>query len=599
MALMEQMREYTKAVLIILVLAFIGTIIFDWGMDVTGLKQKQGVIAEINGQEISVDQFWRTYQQELENYRRQYGTEPSQATQEYLRNQVWDAMVRDILVQQEIQKRGLKAYDEEILHYILNEPPEILKRDSTFMTNGQFDRAKYEAALRNPQADPFWKNVEDYLRAILPFQKFQDEFASLVYVTESEVREEYLKRNQKAKVEYLFIDVNRFADAEIEVSDDEIKAYYEEHKDEYKEPEKRKIDYVIYSKLPTKRDTAEVEQLANDLLLRAKSGEDFAELAGTYSADNSASQGGDLGFFKRGTMVKPFEDAAFGAKVGEIVGPVRTRYGLHIIKVTDRKKENGEEMVRASHILLKFEASPQTIEAARDSAGYFAALAREESWEKAVEAEKAPAQTSPYFPEGSGFVPGIGVEREVARFVFRNEVGSISDPIETEQGFVVVRIADRQKSRTKSLDEVRAQIEAELRRQKQKALAGEFARKIKKDIDNGESLEVIAKRDSLEHKITEPFTRNGFIPGVGRDPAFIGTAFALNVGAISEPVEGIRGYYILKLLEKTEFDEEDYKAKADLIRKELERRKQQQAFAQWYENLKSRAKIKDYRNRYF
>ena len=339
--------------------------------------------------------------------------------------------------------------------------------------------------------------------------------------------------------------------------------------------------------------------MAKDLLLRAKSGEDFAELAGTYSADNSASQGGDLGFFKRGTMVKPFEEAAFSAKVGDIVGPVRTRYGLHIIKVTDRKRENGEEMVRASHILLKFEASPQTIEAARDSAGYLAALAKEEGWEKAVEAENAPAQSTPFFPEGSGFVPGIGVEREVSRFVFRNDVGSISDPIETEQGFVVVRIADRQKARTKSLEEVRAQIESLLKREKQKALAGDFARKIKKDIDNGESFEVIAKRDSLEHKTTDPFTRNDFIPGIGRDPVFIGTAFALNTGEISEPVEGMRGYYIIKLLEKTEFDEEDYKAKADLIRQDLERRKQQQAFAQWYENLKSRAEIKDYRNQYF
>ncbi len=599
MALMEQMREMTKTVLIILVLAFVGTIIFDWGMNVTGLKHKQGVIAEINGQEISVDQFWRSYQQELENYRKQYGTEPSDATQEYLRNQVWDALVRDILVQQEIQKRGLKAYDEEIFHYIVNDPPEIIKQDSNFVTNGQFDRAKYEAALRNPQADRFWKSVEDYLRTILPFQKFQDEFASTVFVTESEVRDEYLKRNQKAKVEYLFISAERFANAQIEVSDDEIRNYYEEHKDAYKEPEKRKIEYVLYSKMPTKKDSAEVEQLARDLLTRAKSGEDFAELAKTYSADNSASRGGDLGYFKRGTMVKPFEEAAFNAKVGEIVGPVKTQYGIHIIKVTGRKKEKGERMVRASHILLRYEAMPSTIEAARDSAGYFAAVAKEEGWENAVESEKVKLQTSTFFPEGSGFVPGIGVERQVSRFVFRNKIGDISDPIETSRGFVVVRIVDRKKARTKSLDEVRAQIEAAIKKEKQKALAGELAAKIKQEIDSGTSFEVIAKRDSLEHKITDPFSRNSFVPGVGRDPEFMGAAFALEPGQVSKPVEGVRGYYIIKLLEKSSFNEEDYKAKAELIRQDLLRRKQQQAFAQWYDAVKKKAKIKDYRNQYF
>ena len=598
MALMEKMREYTKVFLIILVLAFIGTIIFDWGMDVTGLRQKQGVIAEINGQEIQVDVFWRSYQQELDNYRRQYNIEPSPETQEFLRNQVWDALIRDILVQQEIQKRGIKAYDEEILHYIVNDPPEILKRDSTFLNEkGEFDRTKYEAALRNPQAN--WKPVEDYLRTLLPFQKFQEEFAAAVFVTESEVKDEYLKRNQKATVEYLFISPDKFADAEVEITEEEIKQYYKENKDDYKEPEKRKIEYVIFSKQPTRQDTLEVENLARDLLLRAQAGEDFAELARTYSADNSASRGGDLGFFARGAMVKPFEEAAFNAKVGEIVGPVRTQYGLHIIKVTDRKKENGKEQVRASHILLKFEASPNTIEAARDSAGYLSALAKEEGWENAVKMENVPVQSSTYFPEGSGFVPGLGIEREVSRFVFRNKVGDISDPIETDKGFVVVRIIDRQKERFKSLDEVRALIESELKKQKRKELAGELAKKLRAEIERGESMEVIAQRDSLEFKKTEPFTRNSFIPGIGRDPAFIGTAFGLEPGEISEPVEGVRGYYIIKLLEKTAFDPEDYKTKAELIRQDLERRKQQQAFTQWFENIKKKAEIKDYRDRYF
>ncbi|RMD97702.1 MAG: hypothetical protein D6814_08975, partial [Calditrichaeota bacterium] len=408
MALMANMREYTKVVLILLVFAFVGTIIFDWGMNVTGLRHKQGVIGEINGQEIPVDQYWRAYQQQLDNYRKQYGREATATTQEYLRNQVWDAMVRDVLVQQEIKKRGIKAYDDEILHYIVNDPPEILKKDSTFMNqNGQFDRSKYEAALRNPNAN--WKPVEDYLRSLLPFQKFQEEFNAAVFVTDSEVKDEYLKRYQKATVEYLFIDPQRFADAEIEIPEADIKAYYQEHKKEYQEPEKRKIQYVIYSKRATKKDSEEVRNLAKDLILRARSGEDFAELAKTYSADNSASQGGDLGFFKRGQMVKPFEEAAFNAKVGDIVGPVQTQYGLHIIKILGKKKEKGEPMVHAAHILLKFEASPSTIEAAKDSAGYLVAIAKEEGWDNAIASEKIQVQTSGFFPRGSGLIPGLGV----------------------------------------------------------------------------------------------------------------------------------------------------------------------------------------------
>ena len=97
MAVMEKMRDYTKFFLIFLVLAFVGTIVLDWGMDVTGLKSQNTTIAEVNGKSISVQSFEQVYTQELENMRRRTGNEPSESQLDFLRNQVCDNLARENL----------------------------------------------------------------------------------------------------------------------------------------------------------------------------------------------------------------------------------------------------------------------------------------------------------------------------------------------------------------------------------------------------------------------------------------------------------------------------------------------------------------------
>ncbi|MGH7598925.1 MAG: peptidylprolyl isomerase [bacterium] len=620
MEMMKKMRENTHIVLGILLLAFLGLIVVEWGSESTIFRPKEqtGVIATINGQDIHYEQFYRAYEQQLEQYKQQTGQEPAENQLDYFRNQVWENMLREVLVTQEIEKRGIKATDKEIVHYIYNEPPEIIKQNPTFQQNGQFDNAKYQAALNDAGADQFWRQVESYLRASLPYQKFQDEFDATAVVTESQVRNDYVKRNQKATARYIFFNPENYrkkandASGQIPVEKDAIGKYYKEHEQEFKEAEKRKIDYIIFSNQATRADSDTVRSLAADILRRARSGEDFARLAQTYSEDESnRDKGGDLGFFKRGAMVKPFEDAAFAANPGDIVGPVQTTFGLHLIKVVAKKKENdenkdkkqkegeGEEMVQASHVLLKFQPSRQTIDAAKDSADYFAALAKETGWEAALKTEQLTAQASPFFDEGSGFVPGVGVKRSVSYFVFRSKVGDVSEALEVPQGFLVLRVAEVQADRIKPLEEVQAQIENILRLDKLKDLAFEAAKAARVKLDQGMTLEDLAAQDSLEIKTAEPFARNGFISGLGRDSNFIGTAFSLQPNQISPAVKGTRGSYLIQLLNLDPIDEADFQARKETIREDLMSRAKQSAFTEWYTHIKEKANIKDYRDMYF
>ncbi len=593
---MQKMRQHTKEFLIFLVVAFIGTIIFDWGMDLTGLRHSPDVLGEVNGEKIKANKYYNALRNQMDMLREKSDKELSDQDISRLEDQVWESLVQEILLRQEIQRRGITVSDSEVVAILKYNPPEILRTNESFLTNGQFDYQKYLNALRDPRND--WRPVEEYVRNMIPFQKLQNEVTAAVFVTPEEVRWEYVKRNQKAKVKYIFFDPSQISEDQVQIMEAEIEKYYEEHKDNYREPEKRKIEYALFPVIPSAADSQAVWQDALDLIQRLKEGEDFASLAKTYSEDpGTREKGGDLGFFGRGTMVKPFEDAVFKAKVGEIVGPVRTPYGVHVIKVEEKKRENGERKVRARHILLKYEPSNQTRDEAKTQATIFAMDAIEFGMEEAAKRDTVEVQTTPFFTKG-GFIPGIGFSREISEYVFEGKVGDIREqPFDTDRGFVVVRIAEIKKEHIKPLEEVQTTIRNILLNMKRKEMVGQKCAAERAKMTLPADFERVAQQDSLIIKETGYFTRNDMVPGVGREPTFIGTAFSLEINEISNPVEATRGYYLIKLLDKTKIDEADFEKQKSTLYSQLLAQKRQRAFMEWYSELKQKAKIKDYRKR--
>ncbi len=595
---MKRMREHTKALLIFLVLAFVGTIIFSWGMDVTGIKHRPNVLGEVAGKKIGVQQYYKALQNRIDSYRQRTNKELTDAQLKQFQDQTWQTLVQQILLGNEIKKRGITVTDQEIIYNFQHNPPQELRQNESFQTNGKFDMKKYYQAMQNPQNDQFWMGVEDYLRNYLPYQKLQDIISSSVIVSDEEVHWDFIKKNEKAKVKYIYFSPTKFINTPITVTDAEIKAYYQKHKEDYKEPETRKIKYAIFPVKATASDTAAIYAEANRIIKKLKNGTDFAELASTYSDDQaSAQKGGDLGYFTKGTMVKEFEKAAFAAKVGQIVGPIKTSFGLHIIKVEDKKYENGKLKVRARHILLKFEPSGETKDSIKGKAAYFASNAKEEGFDAAAKQDTTiHVKESPYFRRG-GFIPGIGFNQDIAKFVFKNKPKGISEtPFETKLGYAMVEVTGVKKEHIKSLEEVNDQIKNITLNQKRKEKAGQWAAAERAKMKKPQDFELVAAKDSLTIKEAGPFSMDDFVPGVGNDPNFKGAAFHLTTNGISQPVETVKGYYLIKLLEKTPFDEKEFALQKDLIRQQLLQKKRQQAFTAWYNQLKTEAKIKDYRD---
>lgn len=605
MPVMNKMRENTHIILFILLVLFLLSMTIGGlvgGADITHLfGRRPDTVVSINGENVSYEQYSNFYQQQIETYRQQNQKEPQGYELQQFENQLWETLIRDILMKQLAEKMNIKVSKSEIAYYIFDNPPDFLRSNPEFKDEkGNFDIKKYQAALNDDRNANFWNYIQNYLLSSLPYNKIYQQVAASVFITDEEVKQEYIKQNLKAKAKYILFDANKFQVSDAEISQKEIENYYNANKEKYKEEEKRKIQYVLFQVIPSVSDTNEVISFAETLLDSINEGIDFAKLAETYSEDpGSAAKGGDLDYFERGVMVKPFEEAAFSANVGAIVGPVLSQHGVHIIKVEDKKIEADKEKVRARHILLKIKPTNNTFEAVRDAANYFVEIATEEGFNVTAANEKMKVDTTDFFAN-IGFIPKLGMQSRIVDAIFHSKVRKMSRVHYIEdRGYIVYQLIDIKKERYRAMQEVENMIKNAVRQEKQKALARKAAEQFRARMQSPDDFERLAGQDSLTIVETESFAISGFVRSVGMDPKFNGEVFGLPVGEVSSVVDGNRGAYIIKSIEKETFNEADFNLQKDNLMRELLDKKQRMVYNDWYTNLKEGAKIKDYRYMFF
>ncbi|HUL42735.1 MAG TPA: peptidylprolyl isomerase [Bacteroidota bacterium] len=343
-------------------------------------------------------------------------------------------------------------------------------------------------------------------------------------------------------------------------------------------------------------DSARALQLARDVLAQAKNGKDFATLAMQYSKDpGTAQRGGDLGWFGKGRMVKPFEDAAFKARVGQIVGPIRTTFGYHIIKIIARDDRD----VRVADLRMPVHPSSDTQSDISQHAQDFVYLAKQGSFDREAEQSKYRVQVTAPFQKGA-VIPGFGINAEINKFAFNNKLGSISDPFQLQQGYVVFMISDVKEAGIRPFDELKINLEARLRHDKKVEVTKTNVLALRKTLAPGDSLGKLAMSQpgsTVQH--LADFTLGGFIPAIGRDLNFIGATAALRPGEISPPVEGLRGIYLIQLKSKSAFDSSAYNTQRETLRTQILTEKKNRFFTDWTDQLKKNADIVDNRDTFY
>jgi parvulin-like peptidyl-prolyl isomerase len=334
---------------------------------------------------------------------------------------------------------------------------------------------------------------------------------------------------------------------------------------------------------------------AEEVLARAKAGEDFEKLAAMYSEEpGAAERGGSLPWFSKGRMVAEFENAVMNARAGQIVGPVKTQFGYHIIKVNGSSKRE----VKLAEIRMSIRAGSRTMEEIFERARNFAYFATENGFESEAQAQGLQLQETPEFAQQTGsYVPGIGTNPAMQRFAFENSVGDISEVHRASNGYVVAMIADERDAGFRPLDEVRDQIRAQVVYERQIVKTHEIARQ---KASGGKSLDAIAGSDAQLNVTTPPpFKLQNGIPNIGPDQAFVGRLLKLDVGEQTEPFRGLRGIYVAKLDAKSAFDETAYKVKKDELRKQQLSTLQNEFVRSWIEQKRDKIDIVDNRYRFF
>ena len=627
MTMLDRMRRHMswlKWSLGLVVLAFIVFYIPDL-LRGSGADAASGeTIARVEGRDITASEFRRTYQAQLQAYRSAYGSQMNEQLLKQLgvEQQILQQMVDERAALAEASKLGIKVSDEEVRQRILTIP--------AFQENGAFiGEQRYQQLLRMQRPPMTPSDFEENVRRQLTVAKLRSSITEWLTVADKDLEQEYRRRNDKVKLAIVTFSADTFR-SQVTASDAELTSYFDAHKDDFKIPEKRKIRYLTididalrakvvvpaadiertynnsieqYSTpeqvrashilLKTEgKDDAVVKAKAEELLKQARGGADFADLARKNSEDEgSAKNGGDLDYFGRGRMVPEFDQTAFVLEPGKISDLVKTQYGYHIIKVTDKKAATTRPLAEVRQQIQ----DQLSYERAQAQAADLAQTLEKEITKPAdldrVAKEKGLAvQESGFFAREEPIL-GLGPAPAASSKAFEMKQGEVAGPLQASRGFVFETMLATQDPYVPKIDEVKEKVRDEVVKQKARELSKQKAAEIAGKLKAAPDFDKAAKAAGLTPKTTELITRDAPIPDLGAAPAVDDAAFKLAVGAVSDPIATENGTAVVKVLEKQEVSPADWTAARDRFREELLNDRRNRFFSAYMVKAKQKMKI--------
>ena len=590
--MMRQMRENTKWIMLVTAMAFVGLMVFQWGMDITGQGGfSLGEIGSVNGTPVMYEVYNQTYGSLIDQVQ---ASQEDPITSQQIRdigNAAWDEVVNQVLIQQELTRRGIVVTDQELLTEARRNPPPEFRVSPAFQTNGFFDIQKYQDFLASPAIDELMLlQLEAYYRDVIPRSKLARQVASDLYITDADLWDEYRDRNEQISVLYVALNpAQRVADSAVSVTDDEVREYYDSHEEEFALPAQVTVRSVVLDKAPTPEDTVAMGALAAELRQEIIEGADFEDVLGRPGVGAGS---GDLGWFTRDLMPEEFSDAAFASDVGVLTEPVRTSFGYHVIEVQDQ----ADDSVQARHILIPFvrtEESELTLLTLADS---LEALGESYTMAETALTLSLGVETA-FLSTDFAFVAGAGQIGEGADWAFEEAlVGDVSPVLETRQAFYMLELVELREAGVISLGDARGSIQQSVRAGKKLELAKDEGDEIVAQVRGGANLADIAEEKNLQIEMAGPYARLDFVPGIGQLNAAVGVGFGLNEGDVSGAVEANNNVFIIELFEYFPPDSTAFEDERLLLRDQMLGIAQQTRLQEWLQGLRDVARIVDRRD---
>jgi peptidyl-prolyl cis-trans isomerase D len=590
-----------KVMTILIVGGFLLYMVYEVGMQVTGAGgQRPGELGSVNGTAIPLQAFQERTQQMEQQFRTQSGGRLTTEQVREIQDRTWDEMVGQILIDQELGRRGIRVTDDEIKFAAMNRPVPEYARQEVFMTNGQFDINKYRSYLASPQAsDEVLMGLEQYYRNLIPRSKLEEQIAAGVYVSDDQLWRMYRDRTETATVEYVSLDLAKLAPGSVQVSEGEIRSYYNEHRDEFERPRTARFTVAYLATAPGERDRQAVVAHAQELRDRLAAGGDFAAAARAESSDSvSAREGGNLGTVRRGQMVAAFDSAIWALPVNEVSQLVQTQFGYHILQVTAR----GGDTAVVRHILLPIKKSDAELEQVDARADSLARLSETQPLERAARSVGAVLRQGVTVTDELPYIPGVGGAMEAldwAAAEVRDPTAGehpVSDVMEGPQGFYMVRLESYLPKGRMTLAEATPAIREKLILRKKRESARAAGDQIVAAARRG-TLQAAAAAKGLTVERTGPFTRLEPNRVFGLASEAVGAAFGMPLNQVSPVVETTAGLFIVRPIARTGADRATFNRDKAQMRQALIGQLRQQSVQRWLDSARRAARIKDNRDK--
>ena len=585
-----------------------------------------GVLASIGDQTVTVPEVQREARAMI---RQQFPKGGPQASMllPYFASQAAEQLINEKALVAEAHRMGLHVSDDELRDELQHgQLGPMLFPDGKFV--GQ---EEYETFVqRNDMTVPQFEGLEkDYILV----RKLRALVSSSAFVGDTDVRDEFNRRNTKVKFEYavitqadilkglhptdgelkafyernkatynnsipekrqikyVLVDGAKIA-AATTVADQDLQAYYDQHREEYRVPEQVKVSHVlIKTPLPApgakedEKALADARAKAEGVLKEVKAGGDFAKLAEKYSDDpGSAKSGGDLGWIGRGRTVPEFEKAAFSLGKGQTSDLVKSSYGFHIIHVADKQEPHLKTLAEVKSEIEEKVKQQKTARATEAAGNALLSQARTDGFDKAAAAKGQAAITTEFFSRTDS-LPGLAANPQFMDAVFNEPDKAPADLVQLPQGYVVFQLLATKPPATPTFEEIRPRVESEFKNERAAFLLQQKTQELSDRAKAARDLKKVAKDLGAAVKTSDLVPPDGQVPDIG-SMTNASAIFSLKPGDISGPITAGGNGVVTQLLEKQIPTEQEFTAKKDQIRQSLLEAKQNDLFGLFVTNLR-------------
>ena len=619
--MIQELREYSNNIFFKLLMGVIAvTFVLSFGVGGFFGDRKE-VVAKVNDQEILLKEYREAYQNRLGALQQQFGENAEQfAEQLNLRQQVFNQLIDRHLLLTDAAELNLVATDLELQDYIRKQP--------FFQQNGQFDYDTYETVLSQNRI--VRHEYEASLRADILLAKKQQLLGTGLVISDSEVEQTFRRNFEKIEVEYVYFDPQAFVekttaeDAElrkylqdnpqefqtlnrfrmeyftiatdyyqdnVKVREREVRRYYKKYAENYVTPPEVKARHILLKLIPDapENEQQEKREQLNKLLAEIKAGSSFEELAIKHSEDATSAEGGDLGWFKPGEMVPAFESAAFALEAGQVSEIVQSPFGLHLIKVEERKNEITKSLDEAREEITLILAESRAQKRLEEELDRLAGLAGEAFTEEAQKLNRE-VLIAEWF-DGTEVIPGLGSAAELVPGLVSRKSGEMGvwkrNPV---LGHVIYRLSETKIPETRLFEDAKEDLFKAVRLEKAKAVAIESAKKALTQLEAGTKLNNLVKKYGLKTETLEFTANTRFLPNIGDNTEFRKVGLHLNENSLfGLSLDGNRADLIQ--FKKRSLSEDKALEQKDKVRAQLLQNMQQALLSKELKRLRDSATI--------